>query len=408
MNIFIGTHDTASILAELAAGFRELGAETTSYVEHRSKFYRTTTYDIYQPYLLSKIFKYNYSTIIPHKIIKLVEWFDKIISFPYLLYKNKKIVDNNEVFIFIYKPWFKESYLFPKLKKKGKKIVCIHLGSDARHISAFEQEFKINTSSWERYYHTDSLDKKIKKIRTHELYADLIYSVPDQAGLLIAPYNHIFIPLSKDKKIVCNIPGKKVPLIIHAPSVSGIKGSEIIEAAIEKLQKDGIECTFRLVRNMPNKDLLELLSEADILVDELFLHGPGVLSLEAMKAGCAVATRCLMKPPLVPPLVAIDEHNLYDAIKNLILDIPYRIQLAKQGAAYVSSNNDSSTIAKNILSDIQNLNKVRDYYPQFFVNEYIPSKSISEKAKQLNRMVLKRFGKLTETTSASLKKRDLI
>ena len=408
MRIFIGTEEIASILTNLSVGFNELGHTVTTYVTAKNEFYARDKYDIVRGRLLYSMFRYDRKKI-PVRITDYLGRIDEIITSQYLKYKNRKLIDTHDVFIFLWRPWLPESYLFPLLKKLNKKIICLHVGSDVRHISAFEQQYKIDTSGWEHSFHLDSLEHKIQKIRYHELYADLIYSVPDQAGLYLRSYNHIWVPMAENRNIVYNIPARKIPVIIHAPSRSGIKGTDIVTSTLNQLKNEGYEFEYKLIQNLPNEELLKLLTEADILCDELFLHGPGVLSAEAMAAGCAVATRCLNIKPFQPPVCSITPENLAGKLKLLITDVDYRISLAKAGKIFVSAFNNPQHIAKKIIEDISRVNAKQDYEPQFFIKEYkLPvNHNLSDKTKNLTEQVVEKYNLQQAALKYNLKKRGL-
>ncbi len=409
MRIFIGTEDIASILTNLSIGFKELGHTVTTYVTVSNKFYANNKYNRIRGRVLHNIFRYDERKM-PAVIKKYLLKIDNRITSQYLKYKNKKLIDTHDVFVFIWKPWLPESYLFPILKKQNKKIICLHVGSEVRHISAFRQQYQIDTSGWESHFQEDLLDPKIQKIRYHELYADLIYSVPDQAGLYLRDYNHIRVPMSKNNNIVFNIPARKIPLIIHAPSTSGIKGTDIINAALTQLKNEGYEFEYRFIQNMPNEELVKLLSHADILCDELFLHGPGVLSAEAMAAGCAVATRCLNVEPFQPPVCSITPENISEKLKLLITDIDYRTSLAKAAKIFVDEFNSPKNFAEKIINDLGNENLVSDYEPCFFIRDFkLPADDrLSAKTKELTKQVVENYGLQEEALKYNLKKRGLI
>jgi hypothetical protein len=409
MKIFIGTEEIASLLTDLAYGFKKLGIPVTTYKKSYNKFYASNRYDISRGSLLNDIFKYQNWKFLSKKMRYYAERVDEIVTAPYLKLRNRKLINDHDVFIFIWRPWLHESYLFPLLKKKGKKIVCIHVGTDVRHISAYKQQYHIDTSTWEDDFKTDPLDSKIMRIRYHELYADMIYSVPDQAGLYLRPYNHFRIPLRQDKNIRLNIPARKVPLIVHAPSRTGIKGTDIINRTMEQLKNDGYRLEYKFIQNMPNEQLLELLSEADILCDELYLHGPAMLSAEAMAAGCAVATRCLNVPPFQPPVCPVTPDNLYEQLKKLITDIDYRVALANAGKKFVDDFNDPVKIAEKILNDLKQPGK-QEYESLFFMEKYELPQNVflTDETKSLTGLVIEKYGLQDRCKKNGLKKRGLI
>ncbi|MBK8774890.1 MAG: glycosyltransferase family 1 protein, partial [Chitinophagaceae bacterium] len=152
------------------------------------------------------------------------------------------------------------------------------------------------------------------------------------------------------------------------------KGTDIIEATLEKLSKEGIEFEFISVRNMPNKELLKLLSQADILIDEIVFNGPGALSFEGMLSGCAVATRYIEDSPEVfrPPVWNINAGNIYYKLKKLLTDRDLRIRVAEEGREIGAvANNDVYYIVKGMLADLE-FSRPYDYIPAFLRENYQP------------------------------------
>ncbi len=409
MRVFIGTEEIASLLSDLARGFRELGNEVTTYVTAKNKFYTEHKYDIVRGTLVNDIIHYWDWKFLPKRLKDYFNRVDKLISIPYLKRKNKKLIEEHDLFIFLWGPWLQESFLFPLLKEKGKKIICLHVGTDVRYLPAFEQQYNIDTSGWGQFFQIDNLNRKIEKIRCHELFADIIYSLPDQAGLYLRAYNHFWLPLNKDKNIAFNIPVRKRPLIIHAPSRSEAKGTSVFIKTFEKLKQDGYDFEYQLIQNMPNEKLLKLLTDADILCDELYAHGPGMLSAEAMAAGCAVATRCLNIPPFQPPVCAVTPVNLYEKLKLLITDIDYRVGLATAGKKFVDDFNDPVKIAAKMMEDLEQ-NAKNDYRPDFFMKAFqLPGNTdLTKKTKNLTKQVIEKYGLQQEAVKYELEKRALI
>lgn len=370
MKIFIGCEDMASILSGLAEGFRSIGHTTTTVVFSKNKYYPEIEYNfVLTPPLASR---FNYlSKKLPPPFRKIIQRADRNFLNFQLRRKAWKWIESYDLFIFIWQPWLPEEELFERIKSAGKKIICIHVGSDVRHISPYKQEFNEDVTLWEQFFHSENLNEKIKKIRYHEVYADAIYSVPDQAGLAIRPYNHIFIPISKKKNFQFTIPARKVPLIVHAPSRSGIKGTALILDALDKLKREGYAFDLEIIQNLKNEDLLKKLAYADILVDELLLHGPGVLSAEAMLSGCAVATRTLQRNKNIfdPPVLNITPQNVLQQLRRLLEDIDLRTELAKKGKEFVQCYNDPEHIAQTMIASLA---KPQFHYePTFYLEKFV-------------------------------------
>lgn len=408
MKIFVGCYDIASILSGIAEGFRDLGHSVSTFVVQKNKFYPHIKYDIVkEPLIQSQIDFQNLS--IQKKLKSAIQRVDNVLSNWRLESLTNKLIKEYDVFVFIWRPWTSEEKLFKKIKAAGKKIICLHVGSDVRHVSAYKQEFKEDTSLWEKYFLHEPINEKLTKIRQHELFADAIFSVPDQEGLSIRGFNHLVIPMPNVAAIPFKVPKNKVPVIIHAPTKSGMKGTSFVIDAIEQLRAENFKFQFKLLENLPNKELISELTEADILVDELLLHGPGVLSMEAMAAGCIVATRTLTthKHIFNPPVINVNPTTVYSQLKNL-LQAPMCEERAALGRRYVVENNNPKKIAERLLQSIGETET--DYTPSFYINYYeLPiGENLSEKNKTLTRLVTEKYFKGDSNLVKDAVKRGLL
>lgn len=278
---------------------------------------------------------------------------------------NNYFFKNTDVFIYLWNGLSTDDSDIEEFKKNGVKVITWFVGDDVRYYPEMQKQFGIKTNFHEGYF-KKSFHDLLKKLRIHEKHADLIYSVPDQATLALRPYYHLQIPVDLDK-FEFKITGNEIPVVVHIPSSPQIKGTALIRQAIEDLKKEGLNFVYKELINIPNTEVLRELSNADILVDELFLHGPGVLSFEAMASGCAVATRYIESSPNVflPPVVAIDEQNIKDKIRGLITNSKLREDLIKKGRDYVANNNTVQHIVSNMMAALSTENEP-DYYPDYF------------------------------------------
>ncbi|MBL7736803.1 MAG: glycosyltransferase [Chitinophagaceae bacterium] len=183
---------------------------------------------------------------------------------------------------------------------------------------------------------------------------------------------------------------------MHIPSRTGIKGTSFILEALEALKKENIQFEFEFISGVPNEIVLEKLQDADILVDEIYLHGPGTLSLEGIASGCAVATKTIKGEAYEDVICNIDLDNLKEKIKRLIQDMDYRVRLATEGRKLIESINDPIRIVGNILEKIVDPSTVSndyDYCPTFFSEKYQLNEGvdISFKNKQLTKKIVEEF-----------------
>jgi hypothetical protein len=407
MKVFLGTEEIASVLFGLAEGFRSLGHETTTYVSQRNKLYYDD-YDIEKGTPLNNLIEYTTKNY-PPLLKRISSKIDRMITPHWLDLQTASLITHHDVFVFIWRPWRPEWSVFSRIKAAGKYIICVHLGTDVRDAEAFSQEFNVeDVRSWDDNYHGD-LNERVKKLRHHELYADSIYSVPDQAGLAVRPYNHMHLPLSCRRRIEFFVPERDVPVIVHAPTNISIKGTDIILSTMHRLREEGYKFELKLLQNLPNPALLQELTNADILVDELVLHGPGMLGVEAMAAGCAVATKTLdsHKDIYNPPVYGIEPQTIYERLRALLENKKYRIELARSGFKFVREHNNPSVIADNMLKRL--FDPQADYLPYFYIDRYnLPEgRSLSADNRCLTKQAILTTSHISEASVRSAVERGL-
>jgi hypothetical protein len=184
-----------------------------------------------------------------------------------------------------------------------------------------------------------------------------------------------------------NVPDRVSPLVVHAPSRRDAKGTDYILAAVEQLKRDGIAFDFRLVENMPNAQVRDLLTDADIVVDELFSDTVGVLSTESMATGNAVLVHYPADYARVPPgcpAVNVTKDTVTGKLREVILDRDLRRCLAYAGRPYVEANNDHIKVAQQILDWLKPGGiKEYDFVPTFYKTFKMPPDLLAEERRAM-------------------------
>lgn len=130
--------------------------------------------------------------------------------------------------------------------------------------------------------------------------------------------------------------GKKVT-IVHAPSHPTSKGSHYIVEAIRHLE-ERYPIEFILLQEMNHEEVLEQLSKADIVVDQLLCGDYGLLAVEALNAGAVVVANVneeLRKAyPEKLPIVQADPDTIESVLEDLILHPETSQATAQLGPAY--------------------------------------------------------------------------
>jgi len=369
MKIVIGTVEVANIIYTISSELKRQGHEVISICENEHVFYENkytfSSYDLIFDYYFPKYKSSNSRTILIIK--KGVRIIDRVL-FRFLRRQTvKKIIKSNDLYIFVWRGLLSNDADLKIWKRYNKKIVTLFMGSEIRDYNTFINDYNINHWKFPNQFlltQKKTLKEKIKKIRLHEKYSDAIFSVPDQSGLLTKSYYHLQIPVDISKFEFC-VSKNEIPLIIHAPSNPLLKGTDIIEKTIKQLQKDGVKFIYKRFSGISHNKIVEFLSKADILIDQILLHGPGVIGFEAMASGCVVATKFIENSPTCfqPPVYKIDADNIYIKLKELIENKELRIKLAKEGRKYVLKNNYTEKVVLDILERV-NLKKEFDYIIQ--------------------------------------------
>ncbi|MFS0893285.1 hypothetical protein [Microbacterium sp. 179-I 3D3 NHS] len=75
--------------------------------------------------------------------------------------------------------------------------------------------------------------------------------------------------------------------VVHAPSVSAVKGTTLILPALERLDAEGV-ISLELVRGVPSAQMPAIFAGADVVIDQMRIGSYGVAAVEAMASGCVV------------------------------------------------------------------------------------------------------------------------
>jgi hypothetical protein len=182
-------------------------------------------------------------------------------------------------------------------------------------------------------------------------HADLeLVSTPD---LLESAPRAMHLPVAADlSSYPFTSPSGAPRLVLHAPTNRLIKGTRYVERAYEALRPRFPAVRFEVVEKMPWSRLREVMAQADVVVDQLFMGWYGMVAVEAMAMGKPVL--CFIRSDFESrlhedPIVRCTRDDLGERLAELLDDEPRRRALGEAGRAYVEREHAAPVIAARVL-----------------------------------------------------------
>ena len=252
------------------------------------------------------------------------------------------------------------------LKRLGKAVFVTFQGDDLRQGDFCERHFgPAFVRELPAGYYTPATDAR-KRWRAAKLarLADGLYAVnPDLMDLLppgakFLRYGHLdprewtYTPPPP--------PSDEGPLVIHAPTHRGVKGTRFVLEAVDKLRSEGVRFRFELIEGLPRAEARRLFERADLLIDQLWLGWYGGLAVELMALGRPVVCNIrddglkFLPPGMAAdvPLIRAEPATLAAVLREWLTT--RRGELPKVGEAsrrYVERWHDPRDVAKGLLAD---------------------------------------------------------
>lgn len=374
--VYIGTSDIASQGRDFYNGFKELGVKVKLIRNTKSNVYQSSKININLYWLYSFVPLWR-----PRRITSKIRkyWVYLVDCFVY-----RRLKRDCDLFIYVYSTIKDDFSDLVKLKSFGIKVVFFFVGDDVRWYPAMRQDFlRFGLQPIEYkdkiFYSEGYMEKRLRFLRNAEMYADLIFSHPNQSQLALRPYYRGYVMVNVRKPFHVENQREKCPVIIHAPTSPEGKGTKHVLAAVAKLKADGIDFTFKLLENVPYDEVFIEYSNADILIGQLLAPGGGKQERELMSLAKVVLSSAtysydslLFKTEC--PIIDVNPLNLADVLKKIILDYPYRKKIAAKGPAYVEAYHQPKMFCEKILNLLEMSEEIRkyDYYPHFFRDEFVP------------------------------------
>jgi len=212
-------------------------------------------------------------------------------------------------------------------------------------------------------YHHHGSDVRYKGIPFFSKFGHLrLVSTPD---LLEYAKDAIWIPnpvdIEKTDKIAnkvnknnsLDLDKDKIYILYSPRGQYNIRGTFFIENVLKNIISKYKEVKIIKVENLPKKEFLIKVANADIIIDGLIIGWYGVLSIEAMalKKPVCCYLREDLKEKYAPncPIINSTPENLQGNLEMLIEDEKLRYEIGKKSRRYVKKIHDAKVIVKKLI-----------------------------------------------------------
>ena len=178
-----------------------------------------------------------------------------------------------------------------------------------------------------------------------------LVSTPD---LLESAARAVHLPVAFEPRDYPFTPrGGRPTRVVHAPTNRLIKGTRYVEAAFEALRPRFPDVRFQVVEGLPWRELVTILSAADVVVDQLFMGWYGMVAVEAMALGKPVL--CFIREDFEPrlidcPIIRCTRENLVERLAETLSDATDRGAIGERGRAYAEREHAAAVIAGRLVA----------------------------------------------------------
>jgi hypothetical protein len=145
------------------------------------------------------------------------------------------------------------------------------------------------------------------------------------------------------------------PVVVHVPSKAIIKGTDLIEPVLRRLDSEGA-IQYRRLEGVPAAEMPELYGSADIVVDQFRIGSYGVAACEAMAAGRLVVSHVSEQvraevsaaTGFTLPIVESTAAALEETLLGILADPDRHRAVAASGPRFVAEVHDGRLSARLI------------------------------------------------------------
>jgi glycosyltransferase involved in cell wall biosynthesis len=241
------------------------------------------------------------------------------------------------------------------LKERGCKVFFHFRGQEIRLASLFERHNRFNYVSEAGSEHLFAKMPDEAKLAS----LDFIRGVCD--GIFVTdPELQTYVPeaiiipraLRLDDWPFIGVGANAKPIIVHAPSRRGVKGTKALLDALDDLEAEGLQFSLNLIEGIPHEQAKIAYERADIVVDQLRIGWYGVLATEAMALG--KPTVAYIRDDLWQqhgsdlPIMNANPETIRDVLRELILDPRRRQEASARSREFFLKTHSSDSVCARL------------------------------------------------------------
>ncbi|MFZ1257617.1 MAG: hypothetical protein WAR77_14755 [Saprospiraceae bacterium] len=150
----------------------------------------------------------------------------------------------------------------------------------------------------------------------------------------------------------------KIPVIVHAPSATGGKGTRFVRIAIENLK---LKYDFKYIEiiNKTHEEAILAIAGADIFLDQFLVGSYGAACCEAMAMGkpafCYLIEPVIELLPKECPIVNANPDTLESILKEYLMDSNLRYQTGVRSRTYVENYHEAGRVTTKLVALIKKI-----------------------------------------------------
>lgn len=154
--------------------------------------------------------------------------------------------------------------------------------------------------------------------------------------------------------------------ILHAPNHKKIKGSNFLIAAVNELKDEGLLIELKVLENAKNTEIIDAITESDLIVDQLIIGWYAMFALEAMALNKPVI--CYLRDDLEQlyinagllepgeiPIFNAQPSNIKKILRELYFDKNLLERKAKLGRSFVKKYHSIEAVSAHFTPILKKL-----------------------------------------------------